>query len=149
MLFRERLSLNTGDNVMVRLMYFPILVAAIFALMPIDVALAKDSDCFEKTGDVQIQACTRIIKIKRLFGTQLANVFNQRGIAYFYKGQIDLAIADYTKAIELDPDPDDHKAYFNRYLAFKKKGQHDRAESDFNESVTRQLARQVLEWSNN
>lgn len=47
--------------------------------------------------------------------------------------QYDLTIADETKAIELNPQSD--SAYFNRGLAYYKKGQHDRAIADFNKAI--------------
>ncbi|MGI9568856.1 MAG: tetratricopeptide repeat protein, partial [Desulfobulbia bacterium] len=99
-------------------------LVVIFALMPIDAALAKDTDCFKKTGDVQIKACTRIIKKKRVYGKRiskknLAITHNHRGIAYYNKGQFDKAIADYKKAIQLNPK--DAAAYYRRGNAFSAK----------------------------
>ena len=71
-------------------------------------ALAKDTDCWKKTGDASIRACTKIIKSKRLFGKRiskknLAIAYNNRGWAYKNRGDREKAIADYRKALEIDP----------------------------------------------
>jgi tetratricopeptide (TPR) repeat protein len=49
--------------------------------------------------------------------------------AYFNQGKVDQAIADYTKAIELDPKI--AAAYNNRGIAFKQKGLNSKAVADF------------------
>ena len=36
-----------------------------------NMALAKDADCWNKTGDASLRACTKIIKSKRLFGKHI------------------------------------------------------------------------------
>jgi tetratricopeptide (TPR) repeat protein len=51
--------------------------------------------------------------------------FNNRGSAYYKKGQVDRAMQDFDRAIELDPDYPD--ALNNRGLAYTGKGQYDRA----------------------
>ena len=48
----------------------------------------------------------------------IATTYYNRGIAYDNLGQWDKAIADYSKAIEIDPDLT--KAYSNREVAFRK-----------------------------
>ena len=109
------------------------LFVVIFALMPVDVALAKDSDCWKKRGEVQILACTRIIKSKRLFGKRisknnLARICTNRGLAYASKGQNNRAIADYDRALQLNPKL--AHAYNNRGVVYSIKGQYDRASAD-------------------
>ena len=37
-----------------------------------NMALAKDTDCWEKTGDASIRACTKIIQTKQVFGNRPA-----------------------------------------------------------------------------
>ena len=54
------------------------------------------------------------------------------GLAYEEKGQ-DEAISDYTKALEINPR--DALAYYNRGIAYNKKGRHDEAISDFNKAL--------------
>jgi tetratricopeptide (TPR) repeat protein len=64
----------------------------------------------------------------REIDTQAAEHFKQ-GNAYYGKGQYDLAISEYTKAIEIDPKCGD--AYHNRSLAWAKKGDYDKANADY------------------
>ena len=52
------------------------------------------------------------------------------GLAYGRKDELDLAIQDYDKALELKPDYAD--AYFNRRLAYELKGETDLAIQDYN-----------------
>jgi tetratricopeptide (TPR) repeat protein len=62
-----------------------------------------------------------------------ANLLLMRGRAYIYKGDNDRAIADYNKAIELDPK---HAvAYYNRGIAYSDKGDNDHAIADFRKSL--------------
>ncbi|HBR22615.1 MAG TPA: hypothetical protein DD713_08660 [Nitrospiraceae bacterium] len=56
-----------------------------------------------------------------------------RGEAYAKKGQYDRAIADYNKAIVLDPN--NAEAYTGRGVAYAKKEQYDRAIEDFNKTI--------------
>ena len=56
-----------------------------------------------------------------------------RGIAYGEKGDHDRAIADFNKAIELDPKYDE--AYYNRGYAYSKKGDHGHALADYNKAI--------------
>jgi len=56
-----------------------------------------------------------------------------RGNDYLRKGEYDRAIANYTKAIALDPN--DAYAYNNRGLAYRKKGEHGRAIADHSKAI--------------
>lgn len=58
-----------------------------------------------------------------------ADDYNNRGYDYYKKGKFDLAISDYTKAIELNPQY--AEAYFRRGCAYEKKGRFDLAKSDY------------------
>ncbi len=62
-----------------------------------------------------------------------APLYNSRGSAYHDKGDLDLAIADYTKAIEINPL--DVEGYINRGAAYISKNQLDLAISDYNKSI--------------
>jgi tetratricopeptide (TPR) repeat protein len=59
--------------------------------------------------------------------------YNNRGHAFYVKGQLDQAIEDFNKAIILDPAS--FKAYLNRGAAFVNKGQFDQANVDFDKAI--------------
>jgi len=63
--------------------------------------------------------------------TKGAELYNQ-GVAYSKKGQYDLAISEYTKAIEIQPYA---YIYAGRGDAYYKKGQYDQAISDFSKAI--------------
>lgn len=89
----------------------PIMIGVLALLLTeahVSPSQADDSDCWKKTGDAALQACTRIINAKQLGGKplsskQLANIYYDRGIAYYDKGQYDEALADYKEAVKRDP----------------------------------------------
>jgi tetratricopeptide (TPR) repeat protein len=60
---------------------------------------------------------------------ELADAYNNRGIAYAGKGELDRAIEDYNTAIKLNPELAD--AYYNRGIAYRDKGELDRAIEDY------------------
>ena len=59
--------------------------------------------------------------------------YNNRGISYKEKGELDRALKDFDKAIELNPDF--AEAYNNRGVAYGIKGQVDEAIEDFNKAI--------------
>ena len=59
--------------------------------------------------------------------------YNNRGIDYGERGEYDLAIKDFTKAIELKPDY--AFAYNNRGAVYRSKGDHDLAIEDCNKAI--------------
>jgi len=62
-----------------------------------------------------------------------AIAYSNRGFAYYNKGQYDRAIANYDKAIKLDPKF--AIAYNNRGIAYGQKGDDDRAFADFDTAI--------------
>jgi tetratricopeptide (TPR) repeat protein len=62
-----------------------------------------------------------------------ATVYNNRGVAYYNQGKFDLAIADYNKAIELNPKG--AEAYNNRGNAYSKQGNLQQAIADYNKAI--------------
>ena len=68
-----------------------------------------------------------------LFDKARAVVHSAKGLNYKEKGQWDKAIAEYNKAIELDPKL--AVAYVNRGIAYLQKGQFDQAISDCSKAI--------------
>src|SRR5262245_39867081 len=84
-------------------------------------ALADDrEDSDNKSGDIAIKGCTARIRQN----SRNAAAYNNRGFEYRHKSDLDRAIADYTKAIEINPRYAD---YNNRGYAYTIKGDFDRA----------------------
>ena len=60
---------------------------------------------------------------------QQAEAYYNRGIAHAKKNMHDQAIADYSKAININPR--DADAYYNRGVAYDDKGMHDQAIANY------------------
>ena len=83
------------------------------------------SDCRDgKNVDLKIKGCSALIKTD----AKDAFTYYNRGAAYQTKGEVDRAITDYDKAIELKPDY--AAAYENRARAYVSKGDYTRAVAD-------------------
>src|SRR3974390_2553835 len=81
----------------------------------------------------QTRGCTALLKSDADNPKVLAIAYNNRGNAYSTQGQFDLAIQDYDKSINLDPNF--AKPLNNRGVAYKKQGDYDRALQDFNAAI--------------
>jgi lipoprotein NlpI len=109
------------------------LFAALVALAS-TYALADDAeDCVKASDDTRIAACTRVIDSGRWQGANLSWAYLNRGIAKKQKGELDGAIADYNRAIELDPRV--VIGYNNRGTAKSAKGDLDGAIADYNRAT--------------
>jgi tetratricopeptide (TPR) repeat protein len=121
------------------------LVFVLALMLPATGAWAdRYSDCQQSADlDRLIRGCTQIIEwVEKLHsrgvGTEAtqksrASAYNNRGSGYIKKGQLDRAIADYDKAIKLDPDV--AMAYYNRGETYGKKGELDRAIADYDKAI--------------
>ncbi|GHU59519.1 hypothetical protein FACS1894133_6470 [Clostridia bacterium] len=71
----------------------------------------------------------------QLYGLQLANAeeYRNRGVLYGQVGEYDEAIANYTKAIELNPDY--AMAYNSRGFAYRNLGEYDKAIADYTKAI--------------
>src|SRR5262245_2488321 len=98
--------------------------SAVFAISA--AALADDkSDCLnDKDRELQIKACSASIQRD----AKDATAYYKRGVAYQFKGAVDRAIADYSKAIELRPGY--ARAYEGRGSAYASKGVYTNAVAD-------------------
>ena len=85
------------------------------------------------TPDQKISGCTAVIEAGKLKGKGLAFAFINRGVAYYEKGQHDLAMDNYDQAIKLNPKY--ASAFFNRGSSFQDKKQHDRAIEDYDQAI--------------
>ncbi len=98
----------------------------------VDVSDDPYGDCDQQQdSERSIRGCTQIINFYgskyKLYKLPVAYI--NRGNAYKGKGEYDQAIADFTKAIELDPKVAD--AYNNRGYAYEKKGETNQALVDY------------------
>ena len=67
-------------------------------------------------------------KMTKKRNQEYAETYYQRGLAHAKNGELELAIAAYTKAIELKPDYAD--AYYSRGGVFLRLGEQERAKAD-------------------
>lgn len=84
--------------------------------------------CPETDYDCQITSYSKVIEL-----AAVPQAYVNRGYAYRQKGSHDLAIADFTKAIELKADYE--LAYGNRSNSYAKKGNLDLALADLNKVI--------------
>jgi tetratricopeptide (TPR) repeat protein len=94
-------------------------LAAVVVCLVLGAAFARADarkDCYEKSGDLAIRACTEAI------GRDPADVVSlvNRAFEYSQKGDFPRSIADYNKAIELEPSRWD--ALHGRAWAYLKSG---------------------------
>jgi tetratricopeptide (TPR) repeat protein len=91
-------------------------------------AQSNVTKCVSEDPSVAIAGCTALIQEGGLDTAHLAGVSVIRGNAYSDKEMYDQAVADYSKALSLKPDP---VAYGDRGLVYAKQGHKDLAEADF------------------
>jgi tetratricopeptide (TPR) repeat protein len=83
--------------------------------------------------DAAIRLLTKAIESGELSRKNLSDVYYNRGLAWGKKGDHDKAIADYTRAIEIDPKY--AKAYNNRGFSWYNKGDYDKAIADYTKAI--------------
>ncbi len=83
--------------------------------------------------DDAIEYYTEIIQMEPTDTTIVSMAYYNRANAYVEKNEEDLAIRDYTKNIELDPNS--ANAYHDRGYAYRKKGDNKRAVEDYNQAI--------------
>ncbi len=120
--------------VTVRACLFP-LAAVALALCATGARADIYADCNQsKDFDRRISGCTQVIERgDRETAGNRAIAYNSRGDAYYSKGGVDRAIADYSQAIALDPKF--AAAYNIRGIAYYRKGEVDRAIADYSRAI--------------
>jgi len=116
----------------------PLLLSRAAQVQPIvDERLKNIEHCNRSDGealDLRIQGCTALIDSTPKEPTLvLAIAHNNRGNAFFNKGDYNLAIKDFDSAIQLNPTY--AKPFNNRGVAYQNKGDYDRAIRDFDEAI--------------
>ena len=81
----------------------------------------------------QIVLYTGCLKHGGLTGTDVSSAFNNRGVAYEQIGEIDKAFADFTAAIQYDPNWP--RAYENRAFIEAGRGKCDEAQADISHAL--------------
>ncbi len=97
--------------------------------------LQKDAEQFFKDKKYYkcIEVCTEIISRDDATETDKASAYYNSGKAKAKQGKMDEAIADYDKAIELDPK--DASVYYNRGVANSKQGKYEEAIADYDKAI--------------
>jgi lipoprotein NlpI len=91
-------------------------------------------DCTQTANrDLAIQGCSAILTRENETPGNRATAYNDRGIAHASKGEVDRAIADYGRALELNPKL--AEAYYNRGIAYHGQGEVDRAIADYGRAL--------------
>lgn len=92
-------------------------------------------DCNGRDADARISACSRIIDESGggRNSTMRAGAFNNRGIAYFSKGEFDRAIRDFDEAIAAKPN--NPVLRHNRGMALYNKGDNEAAIRSYDEAI--------------
>ena len=83
--------------------------------------------------DIAIELYTKSINSNGTSKANLSGAYYGRGINLFLKGDYNLAIADFTKGVELNPRNADN--YFGRGITWHEKGDYDRAIADFKKGI--------------
>jgi len=101
------------------------LAVILFVSASVPALADSGQDCYQhKDPQVRIKGCSDIIQRN----PNDATAYHNRAVAYGLAGDIDKAIADYTKTIEIKPD--NATAYDNRGRAYASKGDYTRALDD-------------------
>ena len=119
--------------------FFPSVIALALLAVP-GPALARGGsdwrDCNGRDVDARITGCSRIIDQtgSRQNSQMRASAFNNRGIAYFSKGEFDRAIRDFDEAIAAKPN--NPVLYHNRGMALYNKGDNEAAIRSYDEAIS-------------
>jgi len=100
-------------------------------------AIDDNTDCYEqfRGGDMKlaIYYCSRAIQSGELETGDMVVALLNRGVAYKNSGNMEMAIIDYTSALEMAPD--DALLYSNRANAYRELGKTAEALQDINRAI--------------
>src|SRR5262245_29823641 len=114
---RRGSSASERDSRMRQKRRLPLLCLLTIASAAGPVSANDESDCFQSTeAKIRIKGCAEIIQRN----PSDATAYHNRGVAYEAAGDLDRAIADYTRAIEIAPN--NATAYDNRSRTYASKG---------------------------
>jgi tetratricopeptide (TPR) repeat protein len=88
------------------------------------------------TDPQTIEGCTALVQPGNLHGRDLAIVLYNRGLSYENTKQFNLALADLSQAVSLDPNY--AEAFDERANVYLKTGNYDRAMPDYNRAIALQ-----------
>jgi len=91
------------------------------------------ADCNSGEPERVIQGCTRLLQSGRVKPVYQADVYTVRGIAFQLIGQLDSALSDFDRAIEINPEH--FGAYVERGLIYLSKRRYSRAIPDFDQAI--------------
>jgi lipoprotein NlpI len=89
--------------------------------------------CHDDDSDRLIRGCSAVIRSGHETPENLSRAYFNRGRAYSDKGQYNLAILDFDRAVRLDPEYPD--AFNGRGIAYAGMGQSERALQDFDQAI--------------
>ena len=89
--------------------------------------------CKADDPDTSIAGCTALIQANQETTNDLANAYYNRGIAYRDKKDLDSALQDLDKALQLNPNFP--SALNSRGNTYADKGENDRAIADYTEAI--------------
>ena len=120
-----------------RCQFFAILVPLLATPALGQNSLVKNVELCDGIGgspvDLQIEACSALIKSGAVKPHGLAVAHNNRGNAHIKKGNYDSAIQDFEESLKINPSY--AKALNNRGAAYQKKGEYDRSIADFDQAI--------------
>ncbi len=108
-------------------------VAALWLAIIMPAAAQDVVVCEKESGDVAIAACDRAIASGKLNKGQLAWSYHNRAVEYEIKKLHDVAMADYNRALQVDPDRP--SSLVGRGNAYNNKGDYERALKDYNNAI--------------
>jgi tetratricopeptide (TPR) repeat protein len=115
-----------------RYWFFPLAIATCLVFAS-EVQADDIAACNNANPEVKIFGCSAIIEAGTEAPEAIATAHFNRGLAYHAKRELDLAIADYDRAIALNPEF--AEAYNGRGKAYFSKGNNDRAMLDLDRAI--------------